>query len=352
MGDPKWKQFLNPVMSEAVDALASLISAKLFDKLLERKCLTDEQYEKLVQSLDDSQIISSEIARKLFLTLKRLPHPSFDNFCAVIEHVYGNNDLFCCLNPSLQKSKDVDTASQSCEQFSDTFSEDDVLPVDIFVDEKLMEEYKPHHECVVGLVKSNIAMPEMKTGKLRVYLQSLSSMKLKHPYKKRVGNEIVISESCGLRIFLPETTTEHFEKQKKIIFRRVSSLLDFTNIEILPGSCYVILSLRGIDFVRFLCNLHDSRLLIPFIQLDPKVEIEFDSLRPVKMTCLLKQTVMMSTVAHALPAVKQTASRLSRLLAKCQDCYYCLDTMANLQSEVRRRVTQTALQGSVNARGA
>ena len=154
MSDPKWKRFLNPVMSTAVSALSSLISAELLDKLLEREYLSDEKYEKLLQSLDDSQITSKEIARKLFLTLKCLPPPSYDNFCAVIEQVSGKNHLFCCLNPSLQESKNVDSASQSCEQSSDTSSEDNVL--NTFVDEKLMEEYQPHHECVVGLVNSPV----------------------------------------------------------------------------------------------------------------------------------------------------------------------------------------------------
>ena len=355
MSDPKWKRFLNPVMSTAVFALSGLISAELLDKLLERECLSDEKYEKLLQSLDDSQITSKEIARKLFLTLKCLPPPSFDNFCAVIEQVYGKNHLFCCLNPSLQESKDVDSASQSCEQSFDTSSGDNVL--NIFVDEKLMEEYQPHHECVVGLVKSNIATTEMKTKSLQVSLQGLSSMKLKHPREKRVGNEIVFSEHCGLRIFLPETTTENFEKQRKIIFRRVSNLLDFTDIEILPGSCHVILTLKAIDFVRFLCNLHDSRLLIPFIQLDPEVEIEFDNLRPIKLTYLLKQTVIVSTVGHALLTVEQTAAnKRRRLLAKCHGLLYCLDTMADVQNEVTQselheRVTQLSSQGVSKLRG-
>ena len=85
MSDQKWKQYLNPVMSRAVSALTGLISADLLDKLLEKGSLYDEQYEKFLQSLDDSRSISKDVARKLLVMLKQRPPPSFDNFCDVIK---------------------------------------------------------------------------------------------------------------------------------------------------------------------------------------------------------------------------------------------------------------------------
>lgn len=66
---------------------------------------------------------------------------------------------------------------------------------------------------------------------------------------------------------------------------------------------------------------------------------------------------MVSTVAHSLLTVEQTAAnKPRRLLAKCQGLLYCLDTIADVQNEVTQselheRVAQLSSQGASKLRG-
>ena len=79
MGDPKWDDCFVPVMSEAISALSCFISGELFDKLLQRRLITSEQYDQLRRVAGDTRSSQSEVARELFTILKRRPTPSFDN---------------------------------------------------------------------------------------------------------------------------------------------------------------------------------------------------------------------------------------------------------------------------------
>ena len=329
MGDSKWTNNLVPVMDEAVSALACSISGKLLDKLFAKKCLHEAQYEEILDIHDKSGLDKAPVARKLFLQLKKHLSPSFDNFCSIIKEY--DMELFRILNPSVQESKKS--------------SGNNILS--ILVDEKLMRAYQPHHRCVVAMVDSVIEMTEHIPKELRVSLRGVPGMTLKCPRKNQVGNEIVISDHCDLRIFLPKTDPEHFKEQQEALFGQLSSLLDYTNIEILSGSCSVTVTLRGINFVRFICDLQDARCLLPFIELDKDVEIQFGSgsLCSVKLSCLLKQTLMTSSVIHALIIRTTSTSKGSHLLAKFPSLCHSFDAVASLQSKLRLGVVQTALPG-------
>ena len=338
MSDPKWRQFLNPVMDKVVVTLACFVSGVILDKLLASGCLTDEQHYDITETLEKSGCRKTSVARRLLLMLKLRPAPSFDRFCSVVREFDLQGELLCLLTSSVQE---LDSAELFC---------DDDNSLIIHVDKKLKEKYKHHHQGVVALVRSVIKLTEKKSKKLQVTRSFVPGMVLTTSEKKSRAKRIAVSQKCDLRIYLPNTAKKRFLLQKKMLFRKVCSLFKHENIEILRGSCNVILTLKGMNLVRFICDLHDLQCLMSFIQLDPGVEIEFLSgnFQPAKLADLLWQSSLVVSVAQVFSTtvLAKGANYLdeSRLLSsKCRGLYHFLDSVNELLSKFH--TTQIALQG-------
>ena len=130
MSDPKWKNYFIPVMSKAILALSTFISGHLFDKLLQSGLISSDQYERLTKLDRDSTCIKSDVARELFMMLKRRPCPSFDNFCSVMRDVDTENELLCYMTPQPLRFARIRKPGQKV--FDKTGSGEDKIPISGF----------------------------------------------------------------------------------------------------------------------------------------------------------------------------------------------------------------------------
>ena len=130
MSDPKWKDCFIPVMSKAISALSTFISGRFFDKLLQSSLITSDQYERLTKLDRDSTCIKSDVARELFMMLKRRPCPSFDNFCSVMRDVDTENELLHYLTPQPLRFARIHKPGQKL--LDKTGSGEDEIPISGF----------------------------------------------------------------------------------------------------------------------------------------------------------------------------------------------------------------------------
>ena len=83
MGDPLWSDRFQPVLSEAIPLLASLLGRELIDRLLAKQLISDSQHDLLVAALELQP--KAETAGDLYQILRHKPEPSFATFCDVLE---------------------------------------------------------------------------------------------------------------------------------------------------------------------------------------------------------------------------------------------------------------------------
>ena len=96
-------------------------------------------------------------------------------------------------------------------------------------------------------------------------------------------------EECLLRICFPESTPERFKEYQRQLLRRMSNLLkiEIKKIEIIPGSCYVDLTVTGKGFIDFICGLHAASSFAHLIVFDSLATLQIGSLPPVKFVAFL-----------------------------------------------------------------
>ena len=87
MGDPLWSDRFQPVFSEAIPLLASLLGRELIDRLLAKQLITGSQHDDLVAALERQP--KAETARELYRILRHKPTPSFTTFFDVLLEVGG-----------------------------------------------------------------------------------------------------------------------------------------------------------------------------------------------------------------------------------------------------------------------
>ncbi|XP_065835437.1 uncharacterized protein [Oscarella lobularis] len=411
MGDPKWKERLIPVMPQAVSSLARIITADLMDVLFAKGYLTRPKYVEMIAGLRPSTVDPSESSRDLFIILMRCPFPSFDDFCSMLKEFQGGDQLLRLLTssasvhvtqqgseswkgsesllstpqrfvregvsriPRAKKSSQIRLTSKktlmeprgSCTSkalsepsVSDSRNSgeaDQTGPVSperviVHVHKALEKEFEPYRNSVEGLIRDVI---ETKTKRIEVKFGFIDGMPFSVPLRQEVEkgeSSIEISLQCVLRIYLPKTDKECFLKHKDRLLCTIHSLLGYENIEILHGSCDVFLTLRGMDFIRFVSDLRNSRVLISFIQLDTDTEIQLGNLKSIKVTHLLRQSSLLP-VAEAFSTIKQFYCKATekdrevfapsrRLLS----VYSSLNVVADdgLKYELRLKVMQTTLE--------
>ena len=95
MGDPRWRERLNPVQDKAVVHLAGLLGGVLLDRLLARELLTENQYNNLIHVL--GRELEENAARHLLKILRRRPDPSFSQFCEILLEIEAGQFLYQCL---------------------------------------------------------------------------------------------------------------------------------------------------------------------------------------------------------------------------------------------------------------
>ena len=174
----------------------------------------------------------------------------------------------------------------------------------VHVDKALEKEFEPYQGNVEAIIRDLI---ETKTKIIEVTFRFIDGIPINLPRRQKMGKgepSIEIPLQCELRIYLPNIDEKCFLERKASLFRMIHSLLGYKNIEILHGSCDVFLTLRGIDFIRFISDLRNSRVLISFIQLDTDTEIQLCNLKSIKVTHLLRQSSLLP-VAESLSTIQQ-----------------------------------------------
>ena len=235
----------------------------------------------------------------------------------------------------------IDTVSSSLEE------------VLVHIDKALKEDFEPYRNGVESVI-CDVA----KKGMMRVdvkfrFIDGLPfSMLLTHQVGK--GDPTLrIPLQCVLRIFLPTIDEERFLFQKERLLRTVPSLLGCKRMEKLPGSCEVLLTLSGIDLIKFVSDLHNPRGLITFIQIDPYAEIQFGILQPVKVSRLLRQSSLLMPVTKAFSSIEhfcnETAKRHAETFRnRFLSAYYSLGIAEGcLESGLRGKKLKSTLEGAV-----
>ena len=229
-----------------------------------------------------------------------------------------------------------------------------VESVIVHIDKTLEEEFTPYRSSVEVLIQSIYGGTEKRKKPVEVTFGFVDSMLFSLPLLRQKKAEkgehnVEIPVQCNLRVYLPNTNVERFLAQKERLLRAIPSLLGYENIEVLPGSCFVFVTLRGIDFVRFLSDLHDSLCLIAFIQLDPGAEIQFDNLQPVRITRLLeKSTLLKQRVSEALSVFEHVCRKITNSLcwSRFLFAHRSLDFSESLQSGKNVAKMIATLQGA------
>ncbi|XP_065835752.1 uncharacterized protein [Oscarella lobularis] len=399
MSDPKWSTCLIPVFSEAVSALACIISENLMDSMLTKELLTPSRYVEMIDSLGSAGIDKSKSARHLLMTLMQSPLPSFDVFCSTLKEFRGGDQLLSLLTSSTgghvteqdsdssrestslvathQKASFREGASRSTrlkksnvdqvlpwssmgESSSENSTPDSGVLIDtglssleeilVHIDKALKEDFEPYRNGVESVIRNVVKKGIMRVD---VKFRFIDGLPLSVPLTRQVGKAdltIKIPLQCVLRIFLPNINEERFLLQKERLLRAFPSLLGCKRIERLRGSCDVLLTLSGIDFIKFVSDLHNPRGLITFIQIDPYAEIQFGILEPVKVSRLLRQSPLLMPVTKAFSSIEhfcnETAKRHAETFrSRFLSAYYSLDIAEEcLESGLRRKKLKSTLE--------
>ena len=86
MSDSEWARNVRPKFAKLVGLLEQL-DASIFDKLFSEELLTTTQYEKILSERKSPEYSDSDIIRKVLVGLMKKPHPSFRQFCKVLEEI-------------------------------------------------------------------------------------------------------------------------------------------------------------------------------------------------------------------------------------------------------------------------
>ena len=407
MADPKWKKRLIPVLPKAVSALARIITGNLMDELFSKEVLTSSIYDEMIKRIDSDDVDESKSARTLFQFLRRCASPSFDDFCSTLTKIEGGDTLLKLLASSCGHNTEeklgscgepqsvIATSTEGARRIfrpkkskrgrKSTYclhkrhvregvsryarlkrlyrvgtsrevirtGAASVNRVFVHVHKAFKEEFQPYRSSVERFIR-DVTEARVKFRFLKRLPVRMSGKPRRRQKVRKGERRIEIPLQCVLRIYLPNTNKKGFLKEKKRLLRAIPSLLGHKKIEIHPGSCDVYLTLRGIDLLRFVSDLQNSRVLIAFIQLDTDTEIQFGKLQSIKVTRLFKLSPLLQPVAEAFSTIKQlnkttekdreAFSRSYRLSA----AYYSLDEADDcLKCEQRLNVVQTTLEGAM-----
>ena len=129
-----------------------------------------------------------------------------------------------------------------------------------------------------------------------------------------------VAEVCHVKIILPRTQPETFHQQRNWILEQIKSMtnIDIKNVEVIHGSCHVILTLLASAFIRFVCCLLSPESLWQLLSsVDRLVEIQLGNLPPVKLSRIFKKFAHSRAVSRDLDYLamvkrswKSTHSRL------------------------------------------
>ena len=226
----------------------------------------------------------------------------------------------------------------------------------VHVHKAFREEFEPYRSSVKRFIRD--------VTEARVKFRFLECMPVSMPQRQKKGKPrrrekvrkgerlIEIPLQCVPRIYLPNTNKKGFLKEKKSLLRAIPSLLGHKKIEIHPGSCDVYLTLRGIDLLRFVSDLQNSRVLIAFIQLDTDTEIQFGKLQSIKVTRLFKLSPLLQPVAEYLSDIRQFYCKATekdrKVFARLSSVYSSLDVTG---LKYGLKAMQTTLEGAMKITG-
>ena len=150
MGDSLWSSRFQPVMSKAITLLANLLGGILLDELFAKKLI---HYSELIDARRRES--DEEVARKLYIVLRRKPEPSFTVFCNVLLKISGGGrDLYDCLRSTSSSSPN-----------------DEEVTVFVDVTKELKERYELHEDSFITALE-DFASSYSATGENREALSA------------------------------------------------------------------------------------------------------------------------------------------------------------------------------------
>ena len=253
-----------------------------------------------------------------------------------------------------------DFAANKRDVQSDQTASASQLLVIIEVVESLKDRYRPHAPTIRAAIRHYLAEAYSKNVHdnflvlKEFFCEKLSRVKQR---EERVKNARTVAFATDvqprIRIIFPNTDSAKYDPNHRMVethLRRIMRLKKSDlEIDVETGSITLIISIPGQGLINILIYFHQFPQPFNFLLIvDKSAKISFgefpyvsvksitkiDNLCPVKTKCLLEQTLMTSTAAHAFPTVEKTASteKRRRLLAKCHGLYHYLDDIENVQS--------------------
>ena len=203
MYDPLWSDRFQPVFSEAIPLLASLLGRELIDRLLAKQLISEHDH--LVAALERQP--QAETARELYQILRRKPTPSFATFCNVILEVGGEagHHLHHLL-------------SGSSSSFLASLHE---APRDIVVQvsEELREVFQSRQNYFFNALKDYLqaAAPNRPVKIVRTFLSTLT----------------VKAQSLQMRIiFTIDIDRQRFRQQEEDFVRHITGIMTIPNLSL------------------------------------------------------------------------------------------------------------------------
>ena len=168
----------------------------------------------------------------------------------------------------------------------------------ILIDVSIRKDYEPHHEAFAAVIDIFITLTEGREKNYPIIKRFVSAMELKSEQ-----HEVPVAKECHLKIILPKTQPDTFKKQKTQILRKLESMInvDIKKVEVLQGSCHVILTLTAAGFIRFVCCLLSPESLWQLLSsVDSLVEIQLGNLVSVKLSRIFKSLAHPRAVSRHL----------------------------------------------------
>ena len=167
----------------------------------------------------------------------------------------------------------------------------------ILVDVSIKEDYEKRHEAFSAVIDIFIMLTVGGEKNYPIIKRFVSAMEL-----TTERYQVLVAKECRLKIILPRTQLETFEKQRTPILRKLESMtnVDIKKVEVIQGSCHVILTLTAAGFIRFVCCLLSPESLWQLLSsVDNLVEIQLGNLLPVKLSRIEKFSRVVDKLAKA-----------------------------------------------------